>query len=143
MRRREFITLIGAATTWPLVARAQKSAPPVIRYVGGQSADLWASRRRAFRQGLREAGFIVVIEFRWAEDHYDRYPALMADLVHRQVDVIAVPGSTPAIFAAKAATTTIPIVFLTAADPVAAGLVASLNRPGGNWRDCLKLGAGS
>jgi putative tryptophan/tyrosine transport system substrate-binding protein len=80
MRRREFITLIGAATTWPLVARAQKSAQPVIGYVGGQSADLWASRVRAFRQGLREAGFIegqnVVIEFRWAEDHYDRYPAL-------------------------------------------------------------------
>lgn len=137
MRRRKFITLFGSAMAIsPMMTRAQHLSMPVIGYVGAQTPDLWASRVRAFRQGLNEVGFVegqnVTIEYRWAEGHYDRYPELVADLVRRKVAVIATPGSTPSIFAAKAATTTIPIVFLTAADPVQVGLVASLNRPGGN-----------
>jgi putative ABC transport system substrate-binding protein len=137
MRRREFIGLVGGvAITWPLASRAQQRAIPVIGYLGAQSPELWASRVRAFRQGLNETGYIegqnVAIEYRWAEGHYDRYPAFVAEFIANDVTLIVAAGSTPAIVAAKAATATIPIVFLTAADPVQAGFVSSLNRPGGN-----------
>jgi putative tryptophan/tyrosine transport system substrate-binding protein len=146
MKRRDFITLFGGAVVWQLPASAQQPAMPVIGYLGSESPGIYASRLAAFRKGLAETGHTegrnVAIEFRWAEGQYNSLPALAAELVNRQVAVIVAPGGAEVALAAKAATTTIPVVFEMGGDPIRLGMVGSLSRPGGNLTGVSSLSVG-